>query len=238
MTFGGFNKGKVFKWAVLAGTVLFAVILFWPVGTLFSDDYSRVVTDRHGNILRMTLARDGQIRFAAESDKLPDKYVKAVTIMEDQRFFYHPGIDPFSIINSIVCNIRTGRRVRGASTITMQVVRLSDPRKRTYLNKVIECITAIRLTIQKSKNEILRLYATHAPMGGNVAGIYSASRYYFGKPLEEITWAEAALFAVLPNNPSMINIKKQRPELKIKEDCLIKTYRLRDYRQHHMCTFY
>lgn len=227
MTFGGFNKGKVFKWAVLAGTVLFAVILFWPVGTLFSDDYSRVVTDRHGNILRMTLARDGQIRFAAESDKLPDKYVKAVTIMEDQRFFYHPGIDPFSIINSIVCNIRTGRRVRGASTITMQVVRLSDPRKRTYLNKAIECITAIRLTIQKSKNEILRLYATHAPMGGNVAGIYSASRYYFGKPLEEITWAEAALFAVLPNNPSMINIKKQRPELKIKRDCLIKTLQVK-----------
>jgi len=149
MIVSGLHKGKAFKWAALAGAVLFVVYLLWPVGTLFPDDYSRVVTDRYGNILRVTLARDGQLRFAQESDKLPEKYVKAVTMMEDRRFFHHPGIDPFSIINSFVCNIRTGKRVRGASTITMQVVRLSNPRKRTYLNKVIECITATRLTIQK-----------------------------------------------------------------------------------------
>jgi len=227
MTAFSLNKGKAFKWAALAGAVLIASLLFWPVGTLFTDDYSRVVSDRHGNIMRVTLAQDGQLRFTAESDKLPDKYIKAVTMMEDRRFFYHPGIDPLSIVNSFVSNIRSGKRVRGASTITMQVVRLSSPRKRTYLNKVVECITAIRLTAQKSKNKILKLYAAHAPMGGNVAGIYSASRYYFGKPLDEITWAEAALFAVLPNNPSMINIKKKRPELKRKRDCLIKTLQIK-----------
>lgn len=227
MTFRGLYKGKAFKWAALTGAVLLAGLIFWPVGTLFPDDYSRVVIDRHGNILRVTLAEDGQLRFAAESDNLPDKYIRAVTIMEDRRFFYHPGIDPFSIVNSFVSNIRTGKRVRGASTITMQVVRLSTPRKRTYLNKAIECISALRLTIQKPKIEILKLYATHAPMGGNVAGIWSASRYYFGKPLEEITWAEAALFAVLPNNPSMINIRKQRPKLKIKRDRLLKTLQVK-----------
>lgn len=223
MTFPGLYKKKIFRWTALTGAVLSIVFLFWPVGSLFPDDYSRVVTDRHGNILRVTLADDGQLRFAPESDRLPDKYIKAVTMMEDRRFFYHPGIDPFSMVNSFVCNIRAGKRTRGASTITMQVVRLSNPRRRTYQNKVIECVSAIRLTIQKPKMEILKLYATHAPMGGNVAGIYSASRYYFGKPLEEITWAEAALFAVLPNNPSMINIKKQRPQLKTKRDRLLKT---------------
>jgi len=227
MTFCCLQKKTLFRWTVLTGAVLFAVFLFWPVGTLFPGDYSRVVTDRHSNILRVTLADDGQLRFAAESDKLPDKYIKAVTMMEDRRFFYHPGIDPFSMVNSFACNILAGKRTRGASTITMQVVRLSNPRRRTYLNKAIECGTAIRLTIQKSKMEILKLYATHAPMGGNVAGIWSASRYYFGKPLEEITWAEAALFAVLPNNPSMINIKKQRPKLKIKRDRLLKTLQVK-----------
>ncbi len=218
------KKIKITKIRVLLiGTALLAGIIFWPVGPIFPDDYSRVVTDRHGSILRVTLAGDGQFRFAAESEKLPDKYIKAVTVMEDRRFFYHPGIDPLSIVNSFICNIRTGKRVRGASTITMQVVRLSDSRSRTYLNKAIECIIALKLSVQKSKMEILRLYANHAPMGGNIVGIWSASRYYFGKPLEEITWAEAALFAVLPNNPSMINIKKQRPKLKTKRDFLIRT---------------
>lgn len=211
------------KRAVLIGTALLAGILFWPSGPIFPDDYSRVVTDRYGSILRVTLASDGQFRFAAESEKLPDKYIKAVTVMEDRRFFYHPGIDPFSIINSFICNIRTGKRVRGASTIPMQVARLSGSRSRTYLNKAVECIIALRLSVQKSKMDILRLYANHAPMGGNITGIWSASRYYFGKPLEEITWAEAALFAVLPNNPLMINIRRQRSKLKSKRDNLIKT---------------
>lgn len=216
-------KVTIFKWAAIAGAALFVGLLIWPAGELFQDDYSRLVTDRHGDILRVTLAKDEQLRFAPESEKLSNKYIKAVIMMEDRRFFYHPGIDPFSIVNSFVRNIRTGKKERGASTITMQVVRLSNPRKRTFLNKAVECITAIRLTLQKPKLDVLKLYATHAPMGGNVAGIWSASRYYFGKPLEEITWAEAALFAVLPNNPSMINIKKQRWELKMKRDRLIKT---------------
>ena len=98
MIVSGLHKGKAFKWAALAGAVLFVVYLLWPVGTLFPDDYSRVVTDRYGNILRVTLARDGQLRFAQESDKLPEKYVKAVTMMEDRRFFHHPGIDPFLLL--------------------------------------------------------------------------------------------------------------------------------------------
>ncbi|HEX3019281.1 MAG TPA: penicillin-binding protein 1C [Chitinispirillaceae bacterium] len=203
--------------------VLSAAFFLWPSGPLFPDDYSRVVTDRNGNILRVTLANDGQFRLEADNSNLPDKYIKAVTMMEDRRFFYHPGVDPFSILNSFVCNIRAGKRLRGASTLTMQVVRLSNPRSRTYLRKSIECVASLKLTVNKSKIEILKLYAAHAPMGGNIAGIWSASRYYFGKPLQEITWAEAALFAVLPNSPSMININKQRPKLKIKRDRLIKT---------------
>lgn len=206
------------KKASVFAVALLTLIFLWPVGSLFPDDYSRIVIDRNGNILRATCATDGQIRFRPDGKKLPSKYITAVTTIEDRRFFYHPGVDPFSIINACVSNIRAGKKLRGGSTITMQVVRLSDSRPRTYISKVVECICAIRLSLQKSKMDILRLYAAHVPMGGNVVGIWSASRYYFGKPLEEITWAEAALFTVLPNNPSMINIKKQRSKLKLKRD--------------------
>lgn len=197
---------------------LLAAWVLWPLRSVFPDDYSRVVYDRNGEILRVTCAEDEQIRIGLGLDSLPQKYAIAVTTIEDKRFFQHPGVDPVAIGNALVTNLKKGTRVRGGSTIPMQVIRLSHPRPRTILSKVIEAFSAIRLSIYRSKRDIIRLYAGHVPMGGNIVGIESASRYCFGKPVEEITWAEAALFTVLPNNPSLINIERRRPALKRKRN--------------------
>ncbi len=190
-----------------------AVWVLWPLHSVFPDDYSRVVYDRNGEILRVTCSEDEQIRIRLGPDSLPHKYVTAVIAVEDKRFYRHPGVDPFAIGNAVVTNLKQRTLVRGGSTIPMQVVRLSHPRPRTILSKIVEAFCAIRLSIHRSKRDILRLYAGHVPMGGNIVGIESASRYYFGKPVEEITWAEAALFVVLPNNPGMMNIERRRPLL-------------------------
>lgn len=213
------RKNKSGKRITLLIVAVVAGYLLWPVQPQFPDDYSRVVTDKNGQILRVTCASDGQIRLKPEDNAhIPEKYRIAVTTIEDKRYFYHPGVDPLAFVSAFVQNISKDQKKRGASTITMQVIRLSHPRPRTYSSKIIECFAAIRLDLHKSKKEILKLYATHAPMGGNIAGIRSASLYYFGKQLNEMTWAEAALFSVLPNNPSMINLKKERPRLKEKRD--------------------
>ena len=184
-----------------------------PLRPPFPASGSRVVYDAHGRLLRVTAAPDGQIRFPPDTGRLPAKYVAAVTVCEDRRFFRHPGVDPFALCKSAFVNLASGRRVRGGSTITMQTVRLSHPKSRNYLNKAFEILAAVRLSIHVRKDALLRMYADHVPMGGNTVGVQAASWRYFGKPLSGITWAEAALFAVLPNAPSMINLEKQRPAL-------------------------
>jgi penicillin-binding protein 1C len=203
---------------MVSGALVFAVWLALPMGDPFPPAYSRVVYDAQGELLRATLSPDQQIRFPLTSDTLPAKYVTAVTACEDRRFFMHPGIDPFSLVKALFVNISHGRRVRGASTIAMQVIRLSKPCRRTYFNKAIECAVALKLSFHFSKRDILALYAAQAPMGGNTVGLEAASWRYFGKSLSQITWAQAALFTVLPNAPSLLNPQKKRPLLKAKRD--------------------
>jgi penicillin-binding protein 1C len=212
------------------GAGLLAAVILWlviPSRPPFPACYSRVVYDAHGALLRATSAPDGQIRFPPMGDSLPRKYVEAVLACEDRRFFRHPGVDPFSLVKSAMVNLRHGRRLRGGSTLTMQVARLSRPKQRTYFNKLIECAAALKLTLHYKKSTILRTYADHVPMGGNTVGIEAASWRYFGKPLAEITWAEAALFAVLPNSPSSINLEKGRVKLKTKRDRALRLLRHR-----------
>jgi penicillin-binding protein 1C len=208
------------KFFTLTAVLLIAITLWFiiPPRPPFPDSYSRVVYDCQGGLLRVTSAPDGQIRFPLPTDPLPQKYVAALLACEDRHFFVHPGVDPLALAKSFFVNLQSGRRLRGGSTITMQVARLSQPKKRTYLNKVFECMEALKVSLHTNKQAVLKLYAGHVPMGGNIAGVHAASWRYFGKPLSRITWAEAALFTVLPNAPSMINLVKDRPKLKQKRD--------------------
>ncbi len=208
----------------LGFAVLLALLLWFiiPIGEVFPDKYSRLVLDHTGRLLVATLAEDQQYRFPTDNLTLPDKYIQSVLEYEDKRFYHHPGVDPLALLTAVWSNIFSGERIRGASTITMQVARLADPKARTYFNKMIECMMAIKITLHHSKEEVLRLYATRVPMGGNLVGIQAASYYYYGKPVQELTWAEAALFSVIPNNPSMINLQRGRSHLLVKRNRLLK----------------
>jgi penicillin-binding protein 1C len=126
------------------------------------------------------------------------------------------------LTRAIKQNISSGKIVSGGSTISMQVIRLSRKNKsRTYFEKVIEIILATRLELRYSKEEILELYSSHAPFGGNVVGIEAACWRFFGRNPEQLSWSEAALLAVLPNNPSLIHLGKNRTKLKDKRDRLL-----------------
>ena len=117
----------------------------------------------------------------------------------------------------------------GASTITMQTARLSNPQPRTYWNKIKECFFALRLTLYYSKAEVLAMYSAHVPMGSNVVGVESAAWIYFKSPLKQITWAQAALLAILPNAPSLLNLESKRPLLLKKRNRLLKRLRVQGH---------
>ncbi|MBN1783330.1 penicillin-binding protein 1C [bacterium] len=220
--------------AVLFGTVLL-LVLIWPVKTPFADCYSTRVLDCHGRLLRVFLAPDQQFRFPPADRNLPEKYVTCLIQYEDRRFYWHPGVDPLALSGALRTNLRAGSRVRGGSTITMQVARLSHPKPRTVFNKIREIWTAVRLSLHVSKKRVLKLYASHVPMGGNIVGVEAASWHYFGKSWEELTWAEAALFVVLPNAPSRINLTRNRDRLLDKRNRLLEMLRDRGIMDNLTC---
>ncbi len=189
---------------------------------LFDDPYSMVLLDRKGEFLGARIASDGQWRFP-KTQYLDNKYIICLTEFEDKRFFYHPGIDPLAFARSFHLNLKHSKKISGGSTITMQTIRLSRKNKpRTYFEKLVEVVFAVRMEISLSKDEILKLYASHAPFGGNIVGIEAASWRYFGRSPDNLSWAENAMLAVLPNSPALIHTGKNRDILKAKRDNLLK----------------
>jgi len=198
--------------------VLFAFCLPNP---LFDDPYSTVVLDENGNLLGVRISDDGQWRFP-ETDIVSDKFETCILTFEDKRFYKHLGVDPFAMARAVRLNLSQRKVVSGGSTITMQVIRLSRKGKsRTFFEKGIEIFLATRLELSLSKKEILNLYASHAPFGGNIVGIEAAAWRYFGRSPDQLSWAENAMLAVLPNSPTFINTAKNRDFLKSKRDRLL-----------------
>ncbi len=198
-------------------------VTFWFMlpGTLFRDPASTVVYDRGGELIGARIAGDGQWRFPP-GDTLPEKYTQALITFEDQWFYYHPGVNPFSLVRALGQNIRAGEVVSGGSTISMQVIRLAGKGKsRSLGRKLIEALLALRLELSHSKTEILGLYAANAPFGGNVVGLEAASWRYFSVPPRDLTWAESATLAVLPNAPALIHPGRNRLELQQKRNRLL-----------------
>lgn len=211
-----------YRYHLLVVAALLAILYYFSLpGTLFHDSYSTVLEDRSGKLLGATIASDGQWRFP-EGTQVPEKFKEAITTFEDKRFDNHFGIDVLSMARAIRQNIRKGKVVSGGSTLTMQTIRLSRKNpSRTLFEKTVECILATRLEWRHSKKEILELYAAHAPFGGNVVGLEAACWRYFGRDATELSWSEACLLAVLPNNPSLIHPGKNREILKSKRDRLL-----------------
>lgn len=181
---------------------------------------STVVTDRGGELLGARTASDGQWRFPP-CDTVPKRYKTALIQFEDRYFRYHPGVNPIAIVRALAGNLKAGEVTSGGSTITMQVIRMSRGRERTLWQKMVEAVLALRLEESRSKDEILALYASYAPFGGNVVGLEAASWRYFSRPADELSWAEAATLAVLPNSPSSMHPGKNRDALMDKRNKLL-----------------
>lgn len=154
-------------------------------------------------------------------DKIPEKLKTAVMFFEDKNFYSHNGVDFFAVIRALKDNIFEGRRT-GASTITMQAVKMAQPKERSYFNKYLEIVHAFKLEKYYKKDEILKMYLNNAPYGGNIVGYKTASYMYFRKSPKELTWSEAALLAVLPNSPGLMNVEKNRGKLIEKRNFLLK----------------
>jgi len=153
---------------------------------------------------------------------VPERFFRVLVGYEDRRFYLHPGVDPLAVARAVGQNLRSGKVESGASTITMQVVRLARKnRKRTYAEKAREAVLALRLEAGRSKKEILALFAAHAPFGGNIVGIDAASWMYFGRSPDRLSWAEAAFLAVLPNDPGLLASGAGRARLLRKRNGLI-----------------
>ncbi len=212
------TKKKIIIYSVVLLTALY---IFCLPKQLFKTSYSTVVTDQNHELLGARIAADNQWRFPP-ADTIPEKFKICITQFEDQYFYYHWGVNPLSIGRAIIQNFKSKRIISGGSTITMQTIRLSRKKKRTFGEKLIEMIWATRLEFRYSKEKILALYASHAPFGGNVVGLDAAAWRYFGHSSNDLSWAEAATLAVLPNAPASIHLSKNRETLETKRNRLLK----------------
>ena len=202
--------------------LLLVVYYFSLPRQLFEKNYSTVIESENGQLLGAKISSDGQWRFP-ESDSIPHKFEKCIIAFEDQHFYKHFGFNPISMYKAFQQNRKASRVIRGGSTLTQQVIRLHRKGKlRSYFEKVIEIILATRLEFRHSKVKILSLYAAHAPFGSNVVGLEMASWKYFGLQPHQLSWAETATLAVLPNAPSLIYPGKNQEKLIAKRNRLLK----------------
>ncbi|MDA0662357.1 MAG: transglycosylase domain-containing protein, partial [Proteobacteria bacterium] len=165
---------------------------------------SRVLLAADGSALRVTVTKDDKIRLPAGVADVDPRFLHLLTAYEDRRFATHPGVDPLAVIRALKQWADSGTVVSGASTLTMQVARLLEPRPRNLWSKALEMVRALQLDARLSKDDILGLYLTLAPYGGNLEGIRAASLAWLGKEPLRLTDAEAALLVVLPQAPARL----------------------------------
>ena len=202
------------------GLMVFLLFWFCLPTPLFRTTYSTTVYDRNGQLLGARVSQNGEWQFPPTKE-LSEKYVTCVVTYEDRHFYRHLGVNPVAIFRALKQNAKAKRVISGGSTITMQTIRMARNKERNLYQKVIEMIMATRLELTHKKSTILSMYASHAPFGSNVMGIEAASWRYFGHPSSDLSWAEAALLAVLPNAPSAMHVKKNRAALLEKRNKLI-----------------
>ena len=188
---------------------------------LFRAPLSATATAADGTLLGARISADGQWYFPP-SDHVPEKFARCIVAYEDKRFWLHGGVDLLSAARALRQNLARGEVVSGASTLTMQVIRLSRPdAPRTLSEKLYEMVLAERLELRCSKKKILLLYASNAPFGGNVVGLEAAAWRYFGRSADDLSWGESAMLAVLPNAPGLIHPGRSRERLLEKRNALL-----------------
>lgn len=197
------------RYRKIALAVYGIVVVFLVLDGLFpiryERDYATVVYASDSTILSAYLSQDDKWRMLTDVDEVSDVFVKALLYKEDRYFYYHFGFNPLAMVRASFNNVVAGKRTSGASTITMQLVRLLEPRKRTYFNKLIEAARAVQLEMHLTKHQILNLYLSLAPYGSNIEGVKAASMFYFDHSPKQISLAQAVTLVIIPNRPNSLN---------------------------------
>lgn len=193
--------------------IFFSFIIFdylFPLDTAkLKRAQSIQIYDNSENIIKMALSEDEFWRYDLEKNEIPELLKQSVLLFEDRYFYYHFGVNPISILRAFFYNLK-GEKTIGASTITMQVARMMQRHKRTYLNKIKEILRAFQLEWHYSKDEILSFYLNLAPYGGNIEGIKAASYFYFNKNPKNLSIAQIALLTTIPKNPNTNRLDRQK----------------------------
>lgn len=204
---GGATAGRS-RWrgpvgaAVASLAVALALVWGLPLPERLQSGHSPALLDARGDELHVALAPDERWRLPTERARVDPAYIRALLAVEDARFPVHPGVDPLAVLRAARSNLAAGRVVSGASTLTMQLVRLMEPRPRTFASKLIETLRAMQLELRMSKEEILEAYLTFLPFGGNLEGVETACWALFGHPAAELSDAEIALLIAIPQDPN------------------------------------
>ena len=223
--------GKKAVWFGAAGIVAMTVAASYfalPAPTLERGrSLSMLVLARDGSMLRGFLSMDGKWRLPVTVDAVDPVYRRMLIAAEDRRFAEHPGIDPAALLRALGQLALSGHVVSGASTLTMQAVRLLERRPRTLSAKLIEMAEALGLERRRAKDEILSLYLTLAPFGGNLEGVRAASLAYFGKEPSHLSPAEAALLVALPRAPERLRPDRHPEAARRARDTVLQRMRAR-----------
>lgn len=221
------RRAAILRWSWWKKTLLvvFVLLLGWwwfcLPSPLFDDPLATELLSSEGDLLSARIAADGQWRMPA-ADSVSPRLLAAVVNYEDRNFYQHWGISPTAVTRALRDNWAAGEVVSGASTITMQVARMARANQaRTLVQKLLEGAWATRLEFRYSKKELLHFWLANAPFGGNVVGVEAATRRYYGRSPAELSWAEAATLAVLPNSPALIHPGRARSALRAKRDRLL-----------------
>jgi penicillin-binding protein 1C len=198
--------------------VVFAILLLIVVLDLLfplprKKEFSKEIHAEDGTLLTAYLTSDDKWRLRTELEEVSLELIKAVVEKEDSWFYWHPGINPVSIFRALYTNLMNSETQLGASTITMQVARMLEPKNRTYINKLGELFRALQLEIKYSKEEILELYLSLLPFGGNIEGVKSASYIYFNRPPGKLSLAQSIMLAVIPNDPNSLRLDRSNEEI-------------------------
>ena len=180
----------------------------WPPPLPMASAQSVEVADRDGKLLRAFAAADGRWRLPVRLDNVDPEFVRMLIVYEDRRFWDHGGVDALAMMRAAWQMLRHGRIVSGGSTITMQLARLLEPRsRRSVTAKLRQMVRAVQIERRLDKRQILELYLTHAPYGGNLEGVRAASLAWFGKEPKSLDLAQGALLVALPQSP-----ERRRPD--------------------------
>lgn len=197
--------------------IVILVILFFLLNWIFPlpapPEYSTIITDNKGEVVNAFLTKDEKWRMKTELDEISPLLRKTIIAKEDKYFYSHPGINFIAIGRAFINNITRMKRTSGASTITMQVARAMEPRKRNLGSKMIEAFRALQLELKYSKDEILQLYLNLVPYGGNIEGVKSASQLYFKKNPDHLSLAEITALSIIPNRPSSLVVGKNNDRI-------------------------